>query len=132
MKATVRYDGESGLMAIVQALENVRGLLSASLVEPEQAAAFVGCINFHLAEMVGASEEYLQELENCPGLLCPGCKGYLGSVSNLSGDCPYCGQPFFPTAPGGAEAVKPRDAVSPVPQSSRAAAQKRGEPITNW
>jgi hypothetical protein len=104
MKATVQYNGESGLMAIVQALDNVRILLAESLTEPEQAAAYVGCINLHLAEMVGAGEEFLHELEDCPGLVCPGCKGFLGPVSNLSSDCPYCGEPFFPSANGG----KPR------------------------
>jgi hypothetical protein len=99
MKAMVRYEGESGLLAVVQALDNVRRLLAASLVEPHQAAGYLGCINLHLAEMVGASDQLLGQLEDCPGLLCPDCKGYLGSVSNLSGDCPYCGKQFFPRAP---------------------------------
>jgi hypothetical protein len=98
MKATVSFGEQSGLLAIVQAMENVRRLLVASSVEPEQAAAYVGCINLHLAEMVGADAELLQELEDCPGLLCPDCKGYIGPVSNLSGDCPYCGKAFFPVA----------------------------------
>jgi hypothetical protein len=101
MKATVSYKEASGLMAIVQALDNVRILLAESLVKPEQAAGYLGCINLHLAEMVGAGEEFLHELEDCPGLVCPECKGFLGPVSNLSGDCPYCGKPFFPSATGG-------------------------------
>jgi uncharacterized CHY-type Zn-finger protein len=100
MKATVSYEGESGLLAVVKALDNVRLLLAETEVDPEQAAGYLGCINMHLAELVGASDELVEQLENCPGLLCPHCRGYIGSASNLSGDCPFCGEPFFPSATG--------------------------------
>jgi hypothetical protein len=92
---TVSYEGESGLVAVVQALENLRALLADDSVTREQAAGLLGCINLHLADAVGVEEELLTRLEDCAGLLCPLCHGFIGYISNLSGLCPHCGQRFF-------------------------------------
>ena len=92
---TVSYEGESGLVAVVQALDNLRGLLAADAVTREQAAGLLGCINLHLADVVGVEDERLARLEDCAGLLCPLCRGFIGYISNLSGLCPHCGQRFF-------------------------------------
>jgi hypothetical protein len=92
---TVSYEGESGLVAVVRALDNLRGLLAAGAVTSEQAAGVLGCINLHLAEVVGLAGEMLTHLEDCAGLHCPLCHGFIGYISNLSGLCPHCGERFF-------------------------------------
>jgi hypothetical protein len=92
---TVSYEGESGLVAVVRALDNLRALLAAEAVSAEQAAGLLGCINLHLADVVGIEGELLAQLENCAGLLCPLCHGFIGYISNLSGLCPHCGERFF-------------------------------------
>jgi hypothetical protein len=96
MREVVSYEGESGLVAILRALDNVQQLLATSSIEPQQAAGSMGCINLHLAHILGVSGEFLQHLHECGGLLCPECKGYVGSVSNLSGSCHLCGARLFP------------------------------------
>ncbi len=102
---TVTYEGESGLAAIVRALDNLRALLAGSMVTGEQAASMLGCINLHLAETVGIEGDMAQHLQDCGGLLCPQCRGFVGFVSNLSADCPHCGKRFF--APVGSKAERP-------------------------
>jgi hypothetical protein len=92
---TVSYEGESGLVAVVRALDNVRALLAADAVTAEQAAAILGCINLHLADVVGMEADQLAQLEQCAGLHCPLCHGYIGYISDLSGLCPHCGERFF-------------------------------------
>ena len=92
---TVSYEGESGLVAVVQALDNLRALLAGEAVTMEQAAGILGCINLHLADVVGVEGELLTHLEDCAGLLCPLCHGFIGYISNLSSLCPHCGQRFF-------------------------------------
>lgn len=96
MREVVSYEGESGLRAVLQALENLRQMLAASAVEPKQAAGYLGCINLHLAQIVGISGELREHLQSCSGLLCPNCKGYVGFISNLSGNCHLCGSRLFP------------------------------------
>lgn len=98
VKEVVSYEGESGLRAILVALENVRHMLATSAVEPKQAAGYLGCINMHLAQIAGVGGELRQQLQACGGLLCPNCKGYVGFVSNLSGNCHLCGSKLFPLA----------------------------------
>ena len=97
MTEVVSFNGEVGLMAILQALEGVRKLLAASAVEPQQAAVYLGCINMHLARVTGARGEFLKDLQECGGLLCPNCRGWVGFVSDLSGACHLCGAALFPT-----------------------------------
>ena len=92
---TVSYEGQSGLMAVVRALDNLRALLAAGAVTTEQAAGILGCINLHLADVVGLEGELLAHLENCAGLQCPLCHGFIGYISDLSGLCPHCGLRFF-------------------------------------
>lgn len=106
MTDVISYEGEFGLAAILQALENLRRMLAASDVEAGQAAAYLGCINLHLAHVVGVRGEFREHLQECGGLLCPNCKAYVGFVSDLSGRCHLCGKPLFPIAterpePGG-------------------------------
>lgn len=96
VKEVVSYEGESGLRAILVALENVRLMLATSSVEPEQAAGYLGCINIHLAQIAGVSGPLRDRLLACGGMLCPTCKGYVGFVSNLSGNCHLCGSKLFP------------------------------------
>jgi hypothetical protein len=96
MTEVVKYQGEVGLMAVLQALEGVRHLLASSRIEPQQAAAYLGCINMHLARLTGARGDFLQDLQECGGLLCPNCKGWVGFVSDLSGNCHLCGAKLFP------------------------------------
>jgi hypothetical protein len=96
MAEVVHYDGQIGLMAILQALENVRLMLDASEITSEQAVSFLGCIDLHLAQMIGAQGDFLAGLEECGGLLCPSCKGFVGFISNLSGECPHCGAQVLP------------------------------------
>jgi hypothetical protein len=97
MADVVNYEGQYGLRAILEALESVRLLLDREQVDPEQAAGYLGCINLHLAQMLGVRGDMLEELEKCGGLICPHCKGFVGSIYNLSADCPHCGQRIFPT-----------------------------------
>jgi hypothetical protein len=92
----VRFEGVLGLAAVLQALDNVRRLLLASAVEPQQAAGYLGCINLHLAQLLGVRGEFRTHLQECAGLLCPNCKGYVGFVSDLSGACHLCGEKLFP------------------------------------
>lgn len=96
VKEVVSYEGESGLRAILVALENLRLMLATSAVEPKQAAGYLGCINIHLAQIAGVGGELRDRLLACGGLLCPNCKGYVGFVSNLSGNCHLCGSKLFP------------------------------------
>jgi hypothetical protein len=109
---TVSYEGESGLVAVVRALDNLRALLAGEAVTAEQAAGILGCINLHLADVVGIEGELLAQLEDCAGLLCPLCHGFIGYISNLSGLCPHCGQRFFQRS---GEAGEPQ----PSPPSAR-------------
>lgn len=92
---TVSYEGESGLVAVVRALDNLRALLEVEGVTMKQAAGILGCINLHLADVVGIEGEQLAHLADCAGLLCPLCKGFIGYISDLSGMCPHCGRRFF-------------------------------------
>jgi hypothetical protein len=105
MAEVVTYEGQYGLRAILEALESVRLLLGSELVQPEQAAGYLGCINLHLAQMLGVRGEMLEELQKCGGLICPHCKGFVGSITNLSAVCLHCGKRIFPTE-------------GPLPQSS--------------
>lgn len=50
----------------------------------------------HLAQIAGVGGELRQQLQACGGMLCPKCKGYVGFVSNLSGNCHLCGAKLFP------------------------------------
>lgn len=100
MSDVVTYDGESGLVAILKALDNLRLLLTMSDVEPEQAAGYLGCIVVHLAEITGLSGDFVEDIEECGGLLCPSCKGWVGSIYNLSARCHLCQAPLFPAAAG--------------------------------
>ena len=102
VKEVVSYEGESGLRAILIALENVRHMLASQTVEPEQAAGYLGCINMHLAQIAGVGGDLRQQLQACGGMLCPNCKGYVGFVSNLSGSCHLCGAKLFPLLAGDA------------------------------
>lgn len=97
MAEVVSYEGQYGLRAILEALESVRLLLDREQADPEQAAGYLGCINLHLAQMLGVQGEMREELEKCGGLICPHCKGFVGSINNLSADCPHCGQRIFPS-----------------------------------
>jgi hypothetical protein len=89
----------------------VRQILLAEEVEPQQAAGYLGCINLHLAQIVGLRGEFREHLHECAGLLCPQCKAYVGFVSNLSGVCYHCGGKLFPSvfeqaAPGSSQATE--------------------------
>ena len=95
MAEMISYEGQSGLSAVVTAIDNVRRMLLSSEVTPLQAASYLGCINLHLAHVVGLGGDRLQQLETCGGLLCPQCQAYVGFVSDLSGTCFNCGEPFF-------------------------------------
>jgi hypothetical protein len=96
MAEVVHYEGQVGLTAVLRALENVRQMLDASYITAEQAASFLGCIDLHFAQLIGAEGDWVEDLEECGGLLCPSCRGFVGFISNLSGDCPHCGKPIFP------------------------------------
>ncbi len=111
MREVITYEGEFGLMAVLQALENLRQMLAASSIEPQQAAGYLGCINLHLAEITGVRGEFLEELQACGGLLCPNCKGYVGFISDLSGHCHLCHTKLFPSVTGRSEPV--HDAKAP-------------------
>lgn len=95
MTEVVTYEGQAGLTAIAHALNDVRRQLQASEIGTEHAAAILGCMNMHLAQMIGADDAFLQELKDCAGLLCPECSGYLGLVSDLSSCCYHCGERFL-------------------------------------
>ncbi len=97
MAEMLRYEGEYGLAAALQALDNLRLMLMASTISPEQAAGYLGCINLHLAQIAGVSGEFRAHLQQCGGLLCPNCKGYVGFISDLSGACHLCGAKLFPS-----------------------------------
>ena len=107
MSDVVAYEGESGLVAILKALENLRLLLALSAVESEQAARYLGCIIVHLAEITGLGGDFVEDLEECGGLLCPNCKGWVGSIYNLSARCHLCRAELFPSAAGLSPSVKP-------------------------
>jgi hypothetical protein len=106
MSDVVSYEGESGLVAIMKALENLRQLLAQSAVESEQAARYLGCIIVHLAEITGVGGDFVENLEECGGLLCPNCKGWVGSIYNLSARCHLCRAELFPSAAGVSPTVK--------------------------
>jgi hypothetical protein len=95
MAEVVTYEGHEGLMAIAHALNDVRRKLQNSEIEPQHAAGILGCMNLHLAQIIGASGDFVKELEDCAGLLCPACSGYLGMVSDLSSCCYHCGKRFL-------------------------------------
>jgi hypothetical protein len=105
MADLVTYEGHSGLLAIAHALNDVRRQLQDSEIEPQHAAGVLGCMNLHLAQVIGVGGEFMKELEDCAGLLCPECSGYLGLVSDLSSCCYHCGQRFLAAEgePGPAE-----------------------------
>lgn len=96
MTEILSYEGESGLLAIVQVLDALRLRLHAAEIEPQQAAGYLGCINMHLALTIGVSGGFLEHLESCGGLLCPACKAFIGFISDLSGHCHRCGARLFP------------------------------------
>lgn len=96
MTDVVSYEGQSGLVAILQALDDLRHRLQNSDVAPQQAASYLGCLNLHLAQVIGMSGDFMKHLVDCAGLLCPACKGHVGFVSDLSGFCQHCGERFFP------------------------------------
>lgn len=96
MSEVIRYEGQFGLVATLQALDNLRQMLAVSAVEPQQAAGYLGCINLHLAQILGVRGDFREHLQQCGGLLCPNCKGYVGFVSDLSGTCHLCGERLFP------------------------------------
>ena len=114
MAEVVTYEGQAGLMAIAHALNDVRRQLQESEITAEHAAGILGCMNMHLAQIIGADDAFLQELQECAGLLCPECRGYLGLVSDLSSCCYHCGARFLEVGhlegqPGG---PKPAAAVA--------------------
>jgi hypothetical protein len=98
MADLVTYEGHSGLLAIAHALNDVRQKLQNSEIQPQHAAGILGCMNLHLAQIIGAGGEFMKELEDCAGLLCPECSGYLGLVSDLSSCCYHCGERFLASA----------------------------------
>jgi hypothetical protein len=100
MADIVSYRGDTGLLALVNALHNLRRMLLAGTVDADQAAGYLGCINLHLARTLGMRGDLLEELQSCAGLLCPECKGFVGFISNLSGSCHLCGAPLFDEAEG--------------------------------
>lgn len=112
MSDVVTYNGESGLAAVLKALDNLRLLLARSDVESEQAARYLGCIILHLAEITGLRGDFVEDLEECGGLLCPNCKGWVGSIYNLSGRCHLCHAELFPSAAGKAIPAGEADAAS--------------------
>lgn len=112
MSDVVTYEGEYGLVAILRALDNLRQLLALSAVEPEQAAGYLGCIIVHLAEITGLRGDFVDYLEECGGLLCPNCRGWVGSIYNLSGRCHLCHSELFPSAAGKAIPVGEAAAAS--------------------
>jgi hypothetical protein len=107
MVETVHYEGQVGMMAVLQAYENVRQMLDASDITAKQAVSLLGCIDLHLAQLIGAQGEFLEQLEQCGGLLCRECQGFVGFISNLSGDCPHCGTPIMPSLRGRLPAGSP-------------------------
>jgi hypothetical protein len=106
MKEIVSYEGETGLVAILQAMIDLRQNLQASEITSEQAAGYLGCINLHLGQVIGVSGELMAQLQECAGLLCPECKGYVGFVSDLSGCCYHCGERLFPGEGDGSTAAE--------------------------
>jgi hypothetical protein len=112
MSDVVTYEGETGLAAILKALDNLRLLLALSDVEPEQAAGYLGCIVVHLAEITGLSGDFVEDIEECGGLLCPNCRGWVGSIYNLSARCHLCQAELFPSAGGKPAPVAEQPAAS--------------------
>lgn len=49
MTDVVTYEGQSGLVAMLQALDDLRQKLQTSDVAPQKAAGYLGCLNLHLA-----------------------------------------------------------------------------------
>lgn len=98
MAEMVIFEGQTGLAAIVKAIDAVRLLLMRGQVTPQQAASYLGCLNVHLARSLGVGGDLLHEVEECGGLLCPHCQAFLGSISDLSGLCHVCEKPIFPPA----------------------------------
>lgn len=98
MTEMVIFEGQTGLAAIVKAIDAVRQLLMRGQVTPQQAASYLGCLNLHLARSVGLGGEFIQEIEECGGLLCPHCRAFLGFISDLSALCHVCEKPIFPPA----------------------------------
>ena len=96
MAEMVSFGSESGLVAIVKALDTLRHLLDDGVVTPQQAAGYIACINLHLAQAIGVSGVLGDHIEQCAGLLCPACQGYVGQINNLSGRCHHCGAQVFP------------------------------------
>ena len=85
MKDIVTYEGETGLVAILKALDDLRRRLQDAELAPQQAAGYLGCINLHLGELVGIRGQFIEHLEECGGLLCPECKGYVGFIITVDG-----------------------------------------------
>jgi hypothetical protein len=112
MADLVTYEGDSGLVAIAHALNDVRRQLQAAEITPQHAAGILGCMNMHLAQIIGADDEFLKELEECAGLLCPECSGYLGLVSDLSSCCYHCGERFLDATVEGARLQRPKPAAA--------------------
>jgi len=112
MSDVITYEGEYGLVAILKALDNLRQLLALSDVEPQQAAGYLGCIIVHLSEITGLGGDFVEDIEECGGLLCPNCKGWIGSIYNLSGRCHLCHAELFPTAGAKATPLAKTDAAS--------------------
>jgi hypothetical protein len=99
-------------MAIAHALDDVRRQLQGSEITPQHAAGILGCMNMHLSQLIGVDEEFRKELEECAGLLCPECSGYLGLVSDLSSCCYHCGERFLEASGEEARHVGPKPAAA--------------------
>jgi hypothetical protein len=97
MTEMVIFRRQTGLVAIVEALDAVRQMLLREQVTPMQAASYLGCLNLHLARSIGLSGDVLDQVEQCGGLLCPHCQAYVGFISDLSALCHVCGEPVFPS-----------------------------------
>jgi hypothetical protein len=96
MAEMVIFGRETGLVAIVEAIDAVRQMLVRGQVTPQQAASYLGCLNLHLARSIGLRGDALAQVEQCGGLLCPHCQAYVGFISDLSALCHVCGEPVFP------------------------------------
>jgi hypothetical protein len=109
MAEVVHYEGQLGLMAVLQALENVRHMLGAADITAQDAAGFLGCINLHLAQLIGVQGDFVADLEECGGLLCPNCKAFVGFISNLSAMCPQCGKRILPLVGTHTHQIEPKE-----------------------
>jgi hypothetical protein len=112
MAEVVTYEGHAGLMAIAHALNDVRQKLQDGAIEPEHAAGILGCMNMHLSQLIGADDAFIRELQECAGLLCPECSGYLGLVSDLSSCCYHCGERFLQAGDEGARSPGEKPAAA--------------------